>query len=384
MPKITLFELKEKMATLGAAIAADAEWIAEKAANPETPMEEINAKKQHRDELAARLDMLKAEHDAMEAEQRERVQAISEGGERNDQIRAKAAFYRAALGKDKAELRKAYAGLGALPAGDADLGTGEKLLPKNVADELIVEPFADNPMRGIVRVSQIPGLEEPKLAFDIDGSYDNITDKETAKEIKMSSDTVSYGRNKVKVRAQVSDTVLLGTDTNLVTEIENALRSGLAVNEMNRMFAASPTGAYTGMSFYSAANNVTAVTGATKQAAIAAALASLPLMFRRNAKIVMSGEDWFNMWGANLNQAGTYFENRPLQLFGKPVVLVDDAAEPVVGDFSFSRINYDIGTTYDTDKDIDTGMYKFVLTAWYDIKLRLKSAFRIARVQAGG
>jgi HK97 family phage major capsid protein len=72
-----------------------------------------------------------------------------------------------------------------------------------------------------------------------------------------------------------------------------------------------------------------------------------------------------------------------MTLFGKPVVLVDDAALPVIGDFSYVRINYDIGTTYDTDKDVDAGIYKFVLTAWYDIKLRLSSAFRIAEVTQG-
>ena len=64
MAKITLFELKEKLVGLQAAITADAEWIAEKAANPETPMEEINKKKAHRDELQARYELLKAEHDA--------------------------------------------------------------------------------------------------------------------------------------------------------------------------------------------------------------------------------------------------------------------------------------------------------------------------------
>ena len=69
-------------------------------------------------------------------------------------------------------------------------------------------------------------------------------------------------------------------------------------------------------------------------------------------------------------------------LFGKQVVLVDEAVDPVVGDFSYCRINYDIGSTYDTDKDVDAGIYKFVLTAWYDIKLRLKSAFRIASITA--
>ena len=104
-------------------------------------------------------------------------------------------------------------------------------------------------------------------------------------------------------------------------------------------------------------------------------------MFRRNARIVMNAIDWYDMWGGNLNQAGMYFEDRPLSLFGKQVVLVDDATDPVVGDFSYARINYDIGTIYDTDKDVDKGVYKFVLTAWYDIRLRLASAFRIATVK---
>ena len=68
---MTLFEIKEKMATLQSAISADAAWIAEKAADPATPMDEITTKKAHRDELQSRFDMLKSEHDAMEAKQRE-------------------------------------------------------------------------------------------------------------------------------------------------------------------------------------------------------------------------------------------------------------------------------------------------------------------------
>ena len=124
-------------------------------------------------------------------------------------------------------------------------------------------------------------------------------------------------------------------------------------------------------------------TGRTTDDAIAAALADLPMAFRRKATIVMSAADWFDMWGANLNQAGMFFEDRPLMLLGHKVVLVDDATEPVVGDFGYSRINYDIDTVMDVDKDVDAGIYKYVLTAWYDIKLRLKSAFRIARVASG-
>ena len=41
---MTLFELKEKLTTLHAAIKSDADWIAEKAADPSVPMDEIKVK----------------------------------------------------------------------------------------------------------------------------------------------------------------------------------------------------------------------------------------------------------------------------------------------------------------------------------------------------
>ena len=379
MTKITLFELQEKLATLSAAIQADAEWLVAKAADPNVPMEDITAKEQHRAELESRKATLAKQAEMLEAQQRESVKTKDVSPEQTI-IKAKADFYRAVLNGNVADAKKAYTALGAIPASDADLGYGDRLLPTNMSNELIVEPVVENPMRAIVRLSNITGLEEPKLSFDLDDAYNDVTDKQTANEIAMEGDTVIYSRHKVKVRAKVSDTVIHGTNTNLVTEIENALRSGLAANEMSRMFAASPASGYEAMSFYSTANNITAVNGATKQKAIAAALADLPIAFRRNAKIVLSATDWFDMWGDNLNQSGMFFENRPLILFGKEVILVDDAVYPVVGDFSYARINYDIGATYDTDKDVDSGIYKFVLTAWYDIKLRLKSAFRLAKV----
>lgn len=381
---MTLFEMKEKLNMLKSAILADANWLAEKAADTSVTMEEIEEKKAHRADLQNRYDTLKAEHDRMEEEQRISV-AIDAGKgagmtEKDVRIKAKANLYRALLSGDNSAIEKGYTALGAIPALDADLGNGSKLLPTNLQNELIVEPREMNPMRDVVRMSNIRGLEEPKLIIDLDGGYDDVTDKQTAREIELEGDTVVYGRHKVKVKAKISDTVVHGSDLNLVTEVESALRDGLAINEMNRMFAATPTTDYAGMSFYSSVNGVTVVNGATKQAAIGKALADLPLAFRRNAKIVMSATDWFDMWGTNLNQSGMYFENRPQQLFGKEVILVDDATEPVVGDFDYCRINYDIDTILDVDKDVDAGLYKYVLTAWYDIKLRLKSAFRIAHV----
>ncbi len=78
-------------------------------------------------------------------------------------MEAKGNFYYAAItGKG---VKKAYEGLGAIPAGDPDLGGGDALLPKNLANELLTEPFETNSLRTVEPVSNITGLEEPRLDF---------------------------------------------------------------------------------------------------------------------------------------------------------------------------------------------------------------------------
>ncbi len=235
-----LFEKKEKLYALKQQIQAAADEIAKMGNDFSIPYETLKARVEHRDSLAAQYAELKKEHDETEAKQMEQVKNkfTYTGGNDSETIKAKATFYRAAFAGGAA---KSYAGLGAVPAADPDLAGGDRFLPTNLSNEIIVEPKVENPLRAAVRMSNVTGLEEPRLAFTVDGAYDDITDKETAKEIEMKGDSVVYGRHKVKVMARVSDTVIHGTDTNLVTEIENGLRNGLAVNELARMFAKEPT-----------------------------------------------------------------------------------------------------------------------------------------------
>ncbi len=387
MAKTTLFELKEKMTTLQAAIAADAEWIAEKAANPETPMEEINKKKAHRDELQARYELLKAEHDAMEAEQRASVRALDGNGgqEAADQIKIKAAFYRAALLNAKTGNAKTYEGLGGTPAADADLGYGSNLLPKNVSTELITEPVEENSLRQVEPVTQVTGLEEPKLLFTIeDTDLADVTDKDTAKEIELTGGTVTYGRFKTKIFATVKDTVLYGTDTDLVSTVEGGLRSGLAVKEKMRAFAlpAAYDSDHKHMSFYAADDGVPQikeVAGPNLIQAVINAWADLPEAFATNAKCVMRKSDYYAAI-QTLKGDGDLWGKKPEDVIGIPVIFNDRAVIPVIGDFRYSKQNYDIETLYDTDKDVKKGEYYFVLTAWGDHQIRLRSAFRLAVV----
>lgn len=390
MAKITLFELKEKMATLQSAINADAEWISEKAADPNVPMEEINAKEAHRNELVSRYEMLKKEHDEMESVQRKALEkSTPSGNPATDKVKVKASFYRDAMnGQTRG---KAYEGLGAIPTNTADLGYGENLLPTNMSRELIMEAVQDNPLRNICRVTNISGLEEPKLGFTIeDADIGDVTDKETAKEIAMEGDTVAYGRMKMKVNATVKDTVLHGADVDLVSAIETNLRSALAYREKYFAFLPAATATtdttHAHMSFYkqtSSTYDIKEVNGTTLYEAIVNAYADLDDKYAANARIVMKKADYYGMIKELTNTSEALFSDKPAMVLGVPVIFCDKATIPVVGDFSYYGINYDIGAIYETDKDAKKGEYYFVFTAWGDQQIRLKSAFRLAVVEPG-
>lgn len=395
----TLFEFKEKMNTLAAQIQADADWIAEKAADPAVSIDDINAKKQHRDEMQARYDMIKAQHDELEEKQRTSIATKAARGATNEKdalVKAKADFYRNALAGGNT--RKSYEGLGAIPAANADLGSGDKFLPANMSNELLMEPFEINPLRDIVHVTNITGLEEPKLGFTIeDADIADVTDKQTAKEIELEGDSVVYGRMKMKVSATIKDTVYHGTDLDIVSAVEGKLRSGLAKREKYFAFQSAESidtnsdTAHAHMSFYNGTvsgddvtYDITVKTGSTMYEAIVNALADLADDYAANARVVMKKSDYFTMIKDLTNDSEALFGSKPAAILGYPVVFCDKATIPVVGDFSYYGINYDIGAVYETDKDAKKGEYYFVFTAWGDQQIRLKSAFRLAIVEESG
>ena len=115
---------------------------------------------------------------------------------------------------------------------------GEKLIPTTLSKELLCEPLKDNPLREIMTITNIRGLEIPKISYRIENS-DFIKDSGTAKEIELTGDKVSFGRFKFKVMCRVSDTVLHGTDTDLVSYIEGTLKEGLAEKEKFSIFKTS-------------------------------------------------------------------------------------------------------------------------------------------------
>ena len=379
---MTLFEMKEKKFALEKELNTIKDTILEKSADPTYPIADLDEKKAKAEELKKRIAVF--DESIQDEEEAQRKALAMKGGSGSgmteDQIRtkAKADFYRAAL--TGGDVSKSYEALGGIPAATADLGNGDKLLPVNMSNSLLVEPFQDNSLRSVCQITNITGYEEPKLGFTIDDAdIKDVTDQETANEIELSGDTVTYGRHKVKVKATVKDTVLHGTNVDLVTTIENALRSALAIREKTFAFMESSDTTHDHMSFYLA--EITEIEGEDIIDAITKAWANLPDAYSGRASVMMRKQDYYAAVRTLANSSVDLWGKKPEDVLGIPVTFNDKAKKPVVGDFSFYGINYDIGTIYDTDKDVDKGEYKFVLTAWGDQQIRLKSAFRVAKVK---
>ncbi|KEI18209.1 phage major capsid protein [Clostridium haemolyticum] len=349
--------------------------LTEMYADAKTTLEARNEQKQTVKDLEERFNGLKAQLEALDNAEQQKIAAQNKNlGEdpKNKVINAKAELIKATMA-NKSVSPQILNALGA----DNSTG-GEKFLPKTMQTELLHEPFVKNPLRDISTFTNETNLEVPKITFTLDND-DFIADTETAKELQASGDTVQFARHKFKVFAPVSETILRGTNTNIVQTVESALESGLAAKERKVAFASSPKSGEEHMSFYSTQNKIKTVEGANKFKAIKAAIADLHEDYRENAKIVMTYADYMEIVETLANGNATLYTAQSEQVLGKPAIFCDSAKDPIVGDFRFSHFNYDLDMLYERDKDIKTGMECFVLTAWFDHQIKLKSAFRIAK-----
>lgn len=375
---MTLYELKMALKTVGDQLAEVVRDISAKAADPNVPIKDVQDLKAKKSELQERFDTLKDQHDKAEAEQKAGLAKGKGKFNGTDDPKAKTVSAKASL------IRATIRGEGIdndvkAALGDNNSTGGEKILPSTMTTELLHEPFVKNPLRNISTFTSVTNLEIPKVDFQLDDD-DFIQDTETAKELKATGDVVNFGRHKFKVFAPVSETILAATDTNLVQTVEAALRSGLAAKEKKVAFTKTPKTGEEHMSFYSTQNAIKEVTGADLYEAITNAIADLHEDFRENATITMRYADYMKIIRTLANGNATLYGAQPEQVLGKRVEFCDLATDPVVGDFRYSHYNYDPNIIYDRDKNVRTGVWDFVLTAWVDHQIKLKSAFRIAKV----
>lgn len=258
---------------------------------------------------------------------------------------------------------------------------GSDLLPKTTSNEIITDVFFKNKLRDHIKITNFSNLEIPKITFSCnDDGF--IEGEETAKEIKATGSTVTFGRFKNKLMVNVSETVLLGADKELIEIIKKGLRSGLAKKEIKQLFGINLATNEKHMSFYDGINyTIKSVSAESKYLAIKKAIADLHEDYRENAKVIMSYADYLDIIEALANGNSSLYLAQPEQILGKPAVFVDAATTPIVGDLNYLQINYHPEEIYDADKNVETGINTFVLTCWYDINFLLKSAFRLAEVK---
>lgn len=375
----TLFEMKQNMATIGQQLQKVESELSAKAIDTTASMEDIQTLQKSKNDLKMRFDVIKEQHDAMEAEQKAKFENQDTFGGVEDPkqkaIKAKAELIKATI-RNQSVSKEVMATLG-----DRNGTGGEKLLPTTMSNELLMEPLVKNPLRDISTFTNLMNLEVPKISFTLDND-DFIADTETARELQLTGDVVKFGRNKFKVFAPVSETILRGSDVNIVQSVERALESGLAAKEKKVAFATTPKSGEEHMSFYqTGANAIKEVTGGDIYEAIVNALADLHEDYRENATIVMNYADYTKVVKFLNNGNSTYFAAPPETVWGKGVKFIDAATRPIVGDFGYSHFNYDLDVLYERDKNVRTGIEDFVLTAYVDHQIKLKSAFRIARVE---
>ncbi|MCR3758161.1 phage major capsid protein [Clostridium felsineum] len=371
------YQLEQMLAGIGQELKAANDKLASMYADAKTTLQARSEQKDTVKDLEERFNGLKAQITDLDKMAEEQLKTKNKLGDKSNPkakiISAKAEFIRSVI-KNK----ELSADIKATLIDDTSTG-GSKLIPTTLTTELLHEPFVKDPLRNNSTFTAERNLEIPKIAFTLDDDG-FIADDETAKEIKATSDTVVFDRHKFKVFVPVSETVLAGTDTNLVETVNAALESGIAAKEKKVAFATTPETGEESMSFYNTTNSIKVVTGATKYKAIKAAIADLHEDYRENAKICMAYADYLDIIETLANGSSALYAAQPEQVLGKPTIFCDSATDPIVGDFSYSHFNYDPETIYDQDKDVKTGITSFVLTAWFDHKIKLASAFRIAKV----
>ena len=237
----------------------------------------------------------------------------------DEKIEAKAELIRATMKKEKVNQRV----LNLLGEGSGN-GNGENILPSTLLTELVSEPFATNPLRQLSTMTNITNLELPKIAFTLEDDNFLTSNSETAKEMKLSASKIKFERKDFRVFADITDAVLRGTNTNLVSYVENALRSGMAKKEKKIAFEEGTSNADT--SFYNKTStnyDIKAISKPTLYAAIKGALADLEDDYADRAQIVMRRSDYYDIIETLANGNATLYQAQPESVLGAPVIFCE-------------------------------------------------------------
>ena len=275
--------------------------------------------------------------------------------------------------------------LQALTASPETTGTsgGDSMLTQTMDNTIIAKRTASNPPLPYITTTTMPTLDfVPRLDFDIsqfEYGKGYKRDGQIANILEMAGDKVKFGRYENHTRVPLSDTVYLGSSSNLVIETQNVLGATISLNEITNMFNETPTDELKHMSLYG--SDIKSVSGTTMYDAVMNAITDIDSVFKNTLTIAMREVDFVAMRADLAKQGLCSLTATPLDLFMHPTVFVDYATTPVVGDYSYYRNNInEVTYTQDRGDDADNRQNYIDLKTYNDAYVLLPSAFRLAKV----
>ena len=110
------------------------------------------------------------------------------------------------------------------------------------------------------------------------------------------------------------------------------------------------------------------------------ALADLDDVYFKNATIVMNRNHYLKMMDELSNCNTNFYDKHLKQIFGAKIVFCEFAEKPVIGDFSQLHINYEEDILFENQCGLTEHFDNIIISGNFDIRVRLSSAFRIAKV----
>lgn len=234
-------------------------------------------------------------------------------------------------------------------------------------------------LREIVTITNINNLVLPRISYKVEGvEYKN----EVEQELKTKGELIKFTKNKFKISVNIPNITNKADNEQVTTYLKEMLKEGLAEKEKICIFNITNPGEEH-MNIYSSQNGIKEVEGENLFRAIKNSLADLDDKYREKASIVMCRRDYTDMTDKLSNFKFDSYENQSYQLFGIKVVFCKFANKPIVGDFSRLHINYEDDFLFENKCGLTDNLDKIIISGSFDIRVRLSSAFRIAKVNKG-
>ena len=252
------------------------------------------------------------------------------------------------------------------------------LIHKNELKEDLFEKDVSS-LREIVTITNINNLVLPRISYKVEGvEYKN----EVEQELKTKGELIKFTKNKFKISINIPNITNKVDNEQVTTYLKEMLKEGLAEKEKICIFNTTNPGEEH-MNIYSSQNGIKEVEGENLFRAIKNSLDDLDDKYREKASIVMCRRDYTDMTDKLSNFKFDFYTNQSCQLLGIKVVFCEFADKPVVGDFSQLHINYEDDFLFENQCGLTEHFDNIIISGNFDIRIRLSSAFRIAKVNKG-